>query len=117
MAVTINGTTGLTFNDASVQGAAGIGFGQTWQTVTRTSGVTYTNSTGKPIFVYSAASGISSSNSNTTISVSGGTAILIAFGNNTVGFMGAYGGFLVPNGATYVLTDTNISSVTRWELR
>ena len=54
MAVEINGLTGFTFNNNSVQdvGAVGTG-GQTWQDVTasRAGGTTYTNSTGKPIQV------------------------------------------------------------------
>jgi hypothetical protein len=53
MPVTINGTAGVTFNDSSVQGAAAVGFSQTWQNVTgsRAAGTTYTNSTGRPIEV------------------------------------------------------------------
>jgi hypothetical protein len=45
---------------STIQGVGGqaltamssLGYGQTWQTVTRTSGVTYYNTTGKPITVY-----------------------------------------------------------------
>lgn len=53
MAVTINGTNGVTFNNGSTQSVGGIGIGQTWQDVTasRAVNVNYTNSTGKPIMV------------------------------------------------------------------
>jgi hypothetical protein len=53
MAFNINGNTGLTFNNGSTQDVGGIGIGQTWQNVaaSRASGVTYTNTTGKPIMV------------------------------------------------------------------
>lgn len=45
---------------STIQGAGGqamtamssLGYGQTWQTVTRTSGTTYYNTTGRPIFVF-----------------------------------------------------------------
>ena len=94
-----------------------LGFGQTWQVVTRTSGTTYYNTTGKPIALYSAAGGISGTNSNTTININGAGAVQIAFGNNSVSFMGAYGGYLIPVGASYVLTDSSITAVTRYELR
>ena len=63
MAFNINGTTGLTFNNGSAQDVGGIGTGgQTWQDVTlsRSLGTTYTNTTGKPIFV--SIWGISSGN-------------------------------------------------------
>ena len=44
-------SSGITFSDATVQTTAfyGVGVGQTWQTVSRSFGTTYTNSTGKPI--------------------------------------------------------------------
>lgn len=64
MTLRFNGTTGvITFNDGTTQSTApvgGIGVGQTWQNVTtsRTQGVTYTNSTGKPIMVMINCSGL-----------------------------------------------------------
>ena len=54
MAVDINGTTGLTFNNGSAQDVGGIGTGsQAWTNVTasRAFSTTYTNTTGKPIMV------------------------------------------------------------------
>lgn len=56
MAMTISGTSGLTFPDTTTQAAAAvspIGVSQTWQNVTgsRAASTTYTNSTGKAIAV------------------------------------------------------------------
>lgn len=69
-----------------------LGVGQTWQNVTasRSAGVTYTNSTGKPIFIffYSGSSGV-------TIVVDG-----INIGSMTTA-TGNSCGFVVPNGSTY----------------
>ena len=46
---TVGGVSLLGSGDVSI--SSGLGVGQTWQTVTRTSGVTYYNTTGKPIAV------------------------------------------------------------------
>ena len=53
MAVTVNGTNGITFNDSSVQGASAVGYSQTWQNLigSRAKQVTYQNTTGKAIVV------------------------------------------------------------------
>lgn len=54
MAVTVNGLTGVTFNNGSLQATAPTGTNdQTWQDVlsSRAVGVTYTNATGRPIMV------------------------------------------------------------------
>jgi glyoxylate carboligase len=54
MSVTINGTNGVTYNNSTTDAVAGLGTGnQTWQDVkaSRSTGTTYTNSTGRPIMV------------------------------------------------------------------
>lgn len=98
-----------------VQGAGGnaldslgsLGYGQTWQTVTRTSGTTYYNTTGKPIVcipVINAATGY-------TITVGGATAISGVTNSVTIPVP-----FVVPAGMSYVITaGSGISSTT--ELR
>lgn len=89
------------------QSFSGLGVGQTWQNLTgsRSSGVTYTNSTGKPIQV------IMTNNSNspaTTITVGGVTIF-----NTTI--LGPHS-FIVPAGSTYVVSGG--SGVLNWsELR
>jgi hypothetical protein len=107
--LTSNGTTWT-----SATPSLGVGQGQTWQSVTRTSGTTYTNSTGKPIalHVYIATGGTTAYGS-TTISINGGSGIILAICYRDVGT----GFFIIPDGATYVLTDSGLSSRTTNELR
>lgn len=53
MTMTISGTSGITFPSTAVQGDSAVGYGQTWQNLTasRAYNTTYTNSTGKSIFI------------------------------------------------------------------
>ena len=108
MAVTINGTNGITFNNSSTQAqSAGLGSSataQTWQNVTgsRALGTTYTNSTGYPIMVFILSGG------------GGGTATLSILINGTQ-YMQAYASpyavatvtFIDPDGATYYASGGN----------
>ncbi len=88
------------------------GTGQTWQVVTRTSGTTYTNTTGKPIifapFYTGGAAGF--------ISLTIGGYNLGLFGTNTA-LAAVIGAFVVPPGSTYVYTATGASPNTNSELR
>lgn len=98
-----------------------IGWSQTWQNVTssRSSGTTYTNSTGKPIMVNAFSNQIDS-----------GFSLTAVVDGVTVGFGGGGGGgdarrtgfvaFIVPNGSTYSVNYTNgaTGSTLQWaELR
>jgi hypothetical protein len=90
-----------------------IGVGQTWQDVTgsRVANTTYTNSTGKPIFVaiyYFTASG-----SDALLITVGGVAIRVSHTTAVSGGVSAEGGVLIPAGATY---SSNFRT-TWWELR
>lgn len=118
MPVSINGTSGVTFNDSSVQGASAIGYSQTWQNMTssRSIGTTYTNSTGKPIVVTIAATG------------NGANGLFGITLNSAVTFYSpsAYSGgawtsvtFIVPNGNTYYTTQqgSNVTLQIWMELR
>lgn len=94
--------------------ASSIGVGQTWQNVSgsRSSGVNYTNSTGKPIFV-SGAVGFSA-NATITATVDGiGVANTgVITGGGTVSCS-----FIVPNGSVYSMT-SNAGGFNIWaELR
>lgn len=75
--------------------AASLGHGQTYQVVTgsRSSGVTYTNTTGQPILVY-----IYDTTTILTVTV-GGVAVTNVTGNNAPSTS-----FIVPAGATYAVT-------------
>jgi hypothetical protein len=67
-----------------------IGVGQTWQTVTRTGGITYTNSTGKSIMVSLYGQG-------TLSFVVNGLQVALSTVNNAANSITV----IVPNGATY----------------
>lgn len=74
-----------------------LGVGQTWQTVTRVSGTTYTNTTGLPIMV-----NVMSSGSSTCTCVVSGVTVAIHTQINVA----ETSSFIVPHGATYTLTGT-----------
>jgi hypothetical protein len=99
-----------------------IGIGQTWQNVTgsRVSGTTYTNSTGKPIFVSIQAAP----------STSGGAYLDVFINGVTLGYLGqgsgvspstVYSSFwtvVIPSGDTYKATIVGSISIGNWfELR
>jgi hypothetical protein len=110
--LTSNGTTWT-----SATPAGGIGIGQTWQSVTgsRALGTTYTNSTGKPIFVYIVVQ--LSSNGDTNLTLNG--VVLDGPASSAGGAVFTPCSFIVPDGNTYNLSVFGGSvSVTAWsELR
>jgi hypothetical protein len=118
MPITTSGTA-ITFNDATVQTTAatpGIGVGQTWQSVTRTAGVTYTNSTGKPIaFLVSFAAG-SGSNDVVTLTI-GGVAINFVYGILVSGVVFGQNMAIIPPGLTYSYTQGAGVGKSIYELR
>lgn len=106
--LTSNGTTWTSAENAR------IGVSQSWQSVTRSAGTTYTNSTGKPIQV--AISLYLPDNSSYSFAVNSVTLFSGTFtsGYNSEGTIAA----IVPNGNTYVLTVGNGASISTWaELR
>jgi hypothetical protein len=117
MAFNINGTTGLTFNNGSAQDVGGVGTGgQTWQnvTATRTNGVTYTNTTGKPIMVAITATVLNTGSWYAYVS-----GVLVVYNNGSGATSNApmTTTFIVPNGANYSLT-LSASTLVYWiELR
>lgn len=97
-------------------GAPLLGVAQTWQSVTRTSGVTYTNTTGRPIAVSYNMNG-GSANASVTVSVNGGPAIpFLNLGTGT-GPAANASFFIIPAGATYVFTETGVTARNVFELR
>lgn len=98
----------------------GLGGGvQTWQTVSRTAGATHTNSTGRPIML--SVSFTTSANNvlgTILISVSGGTNFVLAqAGGSGVNQCAGTGSLIIPTGATYMMTHSNVTSVVYTELR
>lgn len=98
-----NTASGLTAADvkAAIDEVAthGIDSGQAWEGLiaSRTSGVTYTNSTGKPIAVIA-----TSTTSNPLVVVDGVTIQNVVSSTR-------FTSFIVPNGNTYVITATNLA--------
>lgn len=101
---TIQGYGGQALNAMS-----SLGYGQTWQAVTRTAGTTYYNTTGKPII----ASGYVGNNAYAGISVSGIQVAAVNGGASTAGRVNA----VVPPGATYVYFQSSGTIDTFNELR
>lgn len=112
--LTSNGTAWT--STAPVIPQTGLGsLGQTWQTVSRSLGVTYTNSTGKPIAVYVAGS---------TTGFSSGGYVSVTVDTITLGGTWAYSGAvpasmwaIVPVNSTYQYSSSNVGSVYFYELR
>lgn len=93
----------------------GIGTGQTWQdvTISRASGVTYTNTTGKPIMVgVSVIDDGSSSQFNATVA----GLVILDHGNLNISEE-AVMSFIVPDGATYSVAFATNTLVLWTELR
>jgi hypothetical protein len=107
---------GTLLTASQVSGLQAIGIGQTWQDVTasRASGVTYTNTTGKPIFVIFSGGTSTATTLTITTVVNGVTISLIAYAANTAR---GYSSFIVPVGGTYSVT-VNTNGINIWaELR
>jgi hypothetical protein len=92
-----------------------IGVGQTWQSVTRTSGTTYTNTAGRPIQVCCGTTS-TAANPVLTIVVAGTTIYSAILNTGNVGYAGPMAYFIVPNNATYVMTASS-ASLSVFELR
>lgn len=84
-----------------------LGYGQTWQAVTRIVGTTYYNTTGKPIYLY--VVGASASGGGVTIN---GVAMTYAGGGASYQPIGSW---VVPVGASYLFTSS--SPFASYELR
>ena len=93
----------------------GIGVGQTWQSVSRSNGVTYYNTTGKPIMLATSASS-NQANTAMSISIDGGT--YFPYGGGVQGNGGVYiwgGTVIIPLGASYAFNVQSYSAA--YELR
>lgn len=97
----------------------GVGIGQSWTNVggSRSSGTTYTNSTGRPIQLM-----VATDNTGNTTYGSGGSAKFFINGNNVgesfcsnAANIGGLFQAIIPNGATYQVSASTIRSW--WELR
>lgn len=83
-----------------------LGYGQTWQTVTRVAGTTYYNTTGKPIIV--TASATIGSGGNIAIAVNGVSNVGYITNGQAAANAGAASALVPPNGF-YVITGSTLS--------
>ena len=120
MSISLDGTNGVTFPSTSVQGDAGIGYGQTWTNMTSSraiNGTSYTNSTTKPIMISILATATAAATTlKTTIA---GNVVAQGFGSNTLDSDINSNPVIVPVGATYSVAPTvgSATLVAWWELR
>jgi len=106
-----------------VQGAGGValasmntfGMGQTWQSVTRNSGTTYYNLTGKTIFTHVKADN-TGANCVVSVTFNNGLAMTVIDNVFIAGAARANAFFPIPPGVSYVYTDT-VTSKSVYELR
>lgn len=117
MTTKIDGTNGIVFPDSTTQATAAytFGVGQTWQNLTgsRSSGVTYTNSTGKPIYV---SITIPASGSAGAISLTVNSIVVSTFNNANTSSIGTVSA-IVPNGVSYSVS-VGAGAISVWaELR
>lgn len=116
------GTSGnvLTSNGTAWTSAAsggGLGSGQSWAAATITSGTTYTNSTGKPIMIKADVIGNSGVQAYVSLTINGAAVGKITDANAPAGVSSTtVGTAVIPTGATYVLTDTNVTTRTNYIL-
>ena len=99
--------------------ALSLGMGQTWQDVTasRAFGVTYTNSTGRPIQLNVLTVMVNPSTSTLNISINGAAAFTFAIGTNSNGGNVVVGVIIIPDGFTYNVTSPD-ATLNKWhELR
>lgn len=95
----------------------GIGIGQTWQdvTVSRSSGVQYTNTTGVPIGIALSFTNGSAATAGVNITVNGLNVLTPSTTSSTYAFTS---NVIVPDGNTYTVTVTGTMSIDQWsELR
>lgn len=86
-----------------------LGYGQVWKAVTRTTGVTYYNTTGKPICVSRIANNTNATATYITATINGFT-FTIAFGLGATVTGGCSGFVVIPPNSSYLFSDVNNTS-------
>ena len=113
----IDPKTAETANTTANNALAGGHYGQTWQAVTRVAGTTYYNTTGKPIVLSKSFTGTGPT-ILVTISINGGTPFDFArHSSGNAATPQIVGNCLIPNDASYLLTETSVASGVSTELR
>ena len=94
-----------------------LGYGQTYQLVTRTAGTTYYNTTGKPIHMVVNINAAAAASCSVNIAINGGSAITFVSSSAGTGPTGCAGSIVIPPGASYVLGNVNVTAQNIYELR
>ena len=110
---------------STIQGVGGqaltslqsIGFGQTYQSVTRTSGVTYYNTTGKPLHLVMNINSTATASASVSIAINGGTAFTFLNVAAGTGPGSGAGSVMIAVGSSYVVTETRVAARAVVELR
>lgn len=92
-----------------------LGYGQTLQAVARSSGNTYYNTTGKPIALFAEITSSGAGNCLLSMRINGGSSF--NYGRVPTSSLGVSSTVIIPPNASYLITDTNLSSKTTWEFR
>lgn len=103
------------YGGQALSAMSSIGYGQTWQAVTRTSGTTYYNTTGKPLMMKVQVS--ANSFANAALVINGLSLGAIAQGYSGSGSTDYSGTAIIPVGASYSITLTAGTLVSVFELR
>ena len=92
-----------------------LGWNQTWQNMTasRAAGVTYTNTTGRPIVANVNYGGKTSNSRTSIVATVDGAVINIGTNSSSTAGVGATGHVIIPSGSTYSFNAAD----TWWELR
>lgn len=109
-------TTAQGIGGQALAALSSIGYGQTWQSVTRTAGTTYYNATGKPIMGWGSYAA-SSTSGTVSLSINGGTAFPIATNAVPSGVAQCGYCYMIPAGCSYALSVTSGSLSSQSELR
>lgn len=99
---------------------ASLGYGQTWQVVTRVGGTTYYNTTGKPIVLHvDATTSGNNATGSVTVEINGGAPLYFARGGGVaVGQTFVTGNVVIPPNARYVVNYSSLAAgPITWELR
>ena len=113
----IDPKTAETANTTANNALAGGHYGQTWQAVTRVAGTTYYNTTGKPIVLSKSFTGTGPT-MLVTISINRGTPFDFArHSSGNAATPQIVGNCIIPNDASYLLTEISVASGVSTELR
>ena len=100
-----------------ILGQNSLGYGQTWGVQTRLTGVTYYNTTGKPIILSYTGTATGAGAYYASISVNGGTYFSLIGGYASGAGIFSPGTCVIQPTSSWILSSVNLSTITAFELR